>query len=199
MKQRCIKLIYNILRHCTIAQCQVGTGFASSAGEAVVKYQTITKKAVERIENMKKLKMLAVALGMVAMVSSALAVPSVELVVYDGAGGSISVAVPSLTGTATYVGSDSFWSVVVSVGTSYPPAIGQGTATSPVMDLSITATSIKDTTTAPLNVYFGASEFGPTTATINATISGHVVSGAGAPVTYKTYYSTTLDALPAIH
>src|ERR1039457_4263542 len=148
---------------------------------------------------MKKLKMLAVALGMVAMVSSALAVPSVELVVYDGAGGSISVAVPSLTGTATYVGSDSFWSVVVSVGTSYPPAIGQGTATSPVMDLSITATSIKDTTTAPLNVYFGASEFGPTTATINATISGHVVSGAGAPVTYKTYYSTTLDALPAIH
>src|ERR1035441_8432640 len=112
MKQRCIKLIYNILRHCTIAQCQVGTGFASSAREAVVKYQTITKKAVERIENMKKLKMLAVALGMVAMVSSALAVPT--LIVTDN-GMQIGAAATSASGIVTFSGSDSFWTVVVSL------------------------------------------------------------------------------------
>ena len=153
---------------------------------------------------MKKLKMLAVALGMVAMVSSALAVPT--LIVTDN-GVQVGSTTTSASGVVTFSGGDTFWTIVVSTGIAYPPATGQGTVGAPVMDLSVQATSLGTTVGHNLAIYFGSDNnaslgganvlYGPTSGHINAMLTGQVASGTGAGVTYNTYFATS-GALPTL-
>ena len=144
---------------------------------------------------MKKLKLLAVALGLLTVTSAAFAIPTQTLYITDGSG--ISVIASTTTGLQTLTGSDGFWSVVVSTGTSYPPLTGQGSVNAPVMDVSITATSLSGSGANPLKVFWGSSDFGPTSGSFNALFSGHVVAGTGQTVTYGTYYSTA-NNLPIV-
>ena len=117
------------------------------------------------------------------LASSVYAIPT--LVVSDGSG--ISSISTSASGVVTITTSDAQWSVVVATGISSPPAIGQGTASSPVMDLAITATYIGNGSAGtPLTISFGADAFGPTAGNPIATLSGHLVSGTGGMVTYST-------------
>ena len=130
---------------------------------------------------MKKLKMLAVALGTVVVTSSALAVPT--LTIWDA---NVTTTVAAVSGIATYgnVAFDGQWSVVISTAET-KPAIGSALA--PVMDLSVQATSLGGGRN--LNVSWSDNAFGPFNADIQAQLSGHVVSGTGATVQYDTYYS----------
>jgi hypothetical protein len=66
------------------------------------------------------------------------------------------------------------------------------------MDLSITATYIGNGTGGnPLTISWGADGFGPTTGNVVATLTGHVVSGTGNPVGFKTIASGS-SALPTL-
>ncbi len=124
-----------------------------------------------------------VAVATMALAGSVYAIPT--LVVSDGSG--ISSISTSASGAVTINTSDSQWSVVIATGTSYPPALGQGTASAPVMDLSITATYIGNGVLGnPLTISFGADAFGPTAGNVIATLTGHVVSGTGNSVGYST-------------
>ena len=72
------------------------------------------------------------------------------------------------------------WSLTISSGATKPVT---GSATSPVMDVQVTAIS-----TAPgnLTVTFTDNNFGPAAGTLNATLSGNTISGA-ATVGYNVY------------
>lgn len=129
------------------------------------------------------LKHSMVAVAAMSLAGSVYAIPT--LVVTDGSG--IASISTSASGVVNITTSDAQWSVVVATGTSYPPAIGQGTASAPVMDLSITATYIGNGVAGnPLTISFGADAFGPTTGNVIATLTGHVVSGTGNSITYNT-------------
>ena len=144
---------------------------------------------------MKNLKMLAVAVGVVAIVGSALAIPTQTVVVYDA--GALDDVFAVVSGTVTYTASDAWWTVTVT-GTSYPPAI-PGNFAAPVMDLSITATDNGAVGGAAhtLIICFGAAGFGPTSGSIGSTLTGQV-SGTGSAVTYTTYYNAA-NLLPVLH
>ena len=129
---------------------------------------------------MKKLKMLAVALGTVVVTSSALAVPT--LTIWDA---TLTTTVAASGGIATYANAsfDGQWSVVISTGETKPAL---GSAIAPAMDLNIQATSLGGG--RDLNVSWSDNAFGPFNNKIGATLSGHVVSGTGSTVLYNTYY-----------
>ena len=132
---------------------------------------------------MKKLKMLAVALGTVVVTSSALAVPT--LTIWDAA---LTTTVAAVGGIANYVNSafdSGQWSIVISTAET-KPAIGSALA--PVMDLSVQATSLGGGRN--LNVSWSDNAFGPFNSAIGAKLTGQVVSGTGSTVLYKTYYDT---------
>ena len=133
---------------------------------------------------MKKLKMLAVALGTVVVTSSALAVPT--LTIWDA---NVTTTVAAVSGIATYgnVAFDGQWSVVISTAETKPAL---GSALNPAMDLNVQATSLGAAAPANnLHVSWSDNAFGPFNADIQAQLSGHVVSGTGATVQYDTYYS----------
>jgi VPDSG-CTERM motif len=132
---------------------------------------------------MKKLKSLAVALGAVLVTSSALATPT--LVIWDTGGGS-SGAILAVSGTATYanVAFDGAWSVVISTAESKPAL---GSATAPSMDLNVQATSL-GLSGRDLHVSWSDDAYGPFNSSLAAKLTGHVVSGTGAGVQYKTFY-----------
>ena len=117
--------------------------------------------------------------------------------VSDSSGGISLTPATSTSGVVTYTGSDTFWSVVVSTGTAYPPAVGQGTLSAPVMDLSIIATSTGAAGSSghTLSITFGADGFGPTSGGFMALMSGHLVSGTANPVVFSTDYATTPTSL----
>jgi hypothetical protein len=142
------------------------------------------------MKNLFKYSMVAAAA--IALAGSVQAIPT--LVVTDGSG--ISQIKTDASGVVTISTSDAQWSVVVSTGISSPPALGQGTAQEPVMDLSITATYIGNGSAGnPLTISFGADAFGPTVGNVIATLTGHVVSGTGNAVGFTTIASGT-SALP---
>jgi VPDSG-CTERM motif len=133
------------------------------------------------MKNLLKHSMVAVAT--MALAGSVYAIPT--LVVTDGSG--ISAIQTSASGVVTISTSDGDWSVVVSTGISSPPAIGQGTASEPVMDLAITATYIGNGTAGnPLTISFGSDAFGPSSGSVIAELTGHVVSGTGNAVGFTT-------------
>ena len=131
---------------------------------------------------MKKLQILALALGTLAVTGSALAIPT--LTISDGV---TSTTVFGFAGTVTYVNGsfDSAWSVVVVTGVTKPAL---GTAAKPAMDLSIQATSLTSFPPRTLTVTFSDNSFGPSPTNIAAVLNGHVASGTGQNVTYNTYY-----------
>ena len=94
------------------------------------------------------------------------------------------------------MGSDAFWNVVVTFGTAYPPASGQGTATSPVLVLQITATSSGFANLHPLIVTFGSDGYGPTAGVFNSLLSGHTIAGTGQSMTFNTFYRTDNSLIP---
>lgn len=123
---------------------------------------------------MSSLKLVAVALGTVAMLSSALAIPTI--VVSDAGGGLDTSAHTGASGTVTYYSSDGFWSVVVVTGQTVPAVAG--------MELSIAATSMPGSSAHPLTVTFSSdySFIGP----LLVQLSGHVVAGTGSCVRNQT-------------
>ena len=104
----------------------------------------------------------------------------------------------SASGSVIYTGSDDYWSVVVSTGIVSPPASGQGTFISPVMDVQIQATSlaVANADLHPLTVTLGGDGFGPSSGAFLATLSGHAPAGNGQPVTFDTLYDGG-NAMPA--
>jgi hypothetical protein len=147
---------------------------------------------------MKSIKTLLATVAVVACAASAMAIQTQTIWVSDGGGGISVVPVTSTSGVVSYAGSDAFWSVVVSTGTSYPPAIGPGSITAPVMDLSVTATSVGGASSSlhPLSITFGADGFGPTAGVFLGLLSGHVVSGTANSLTFNTYHDTSPIATP---
>jgi hypothetical protein len=127
----------------------------------------------------------AIALGAMLLANSALATPT--LVIWDDGGASSAVTLADPTGIAMYVNPtfDNAWSVVISTAETKPAF---GSATSPVMDIMIQATSLG---TSGRNLHFSWSDdaFGPlVNGVVQAQLSGHVVSGTGAGVQYQTFY-----------
>ena len=134
---------------------------------------------------MKKLKILAVALGAVAITSSALATPT--LVIWD-TGGSSATVLAAPTGLASFasVSFDGAWSVVITTSETKP---GIGSATAPAMDLNVQATSLAAAGLGrDLHVSWSDDAYGPFNSSLVAKLTGHVVSGTGAGVQYKTFY-----------
>ena len=127
----------------------------------------------------------AIALGAMLLANSALATPT--LVIWDDGGASSAVTLADPTGIAMYVNPtfDNAWSVVISTAETKPAF---GSATSPVMDIMIQATSLG---TSGRNLHFSWSDdaFGPlNNGVVQAQLTGHVVSGTGAGVQYQTFY-----------
>jgi hypothetical protein len=144
------------------------------------------------MKNLFKYSMVAAAT--VALAGSVYAIPT--LVVTDGSG--INQITTSASGAAVIVSSDASWSITISTGTSYPPIAGGGTATAPVMDLSIQATYIGTGSSGnPLTISWGSDGFGPTAGQVQATLSGHVVSGTGNAVGFTTVASSA-NLLPTL-
>ena len=138
---------------------------------------------------MKKLKVLAVALGAVAVTSSALAIPT--LTISDGL---TTATVTSATGFVNYNNPtfDASWSVVISTAETKPLI---GTAALPIMDINAQVTSLAATPQRNLTITFSDVGFGPT-ASFAAILSGHVIAGTGANVTYNTFYDALNSGNP---
>src|ERR1039458_6387963 len=134
---------------------------------------------------MKKLQILAVALGALAVAGSALA--TATLTISDGV---TTTTVASPSGTVNYVNGsfDSAWSVVIVTGQTKPAL---GSACKPAMDLNIQATSLSSPPTRNLTIItitFSDNSFGPSPTNFTATLTGHLTSGAGQTIAYNTYY-----------
>jgi hypothetical protein len=133
---------------------------------------------------MKKLKMLAVALGAVVVTSSALAVPT--LTIWDA--NSTTTVNPAIVGSGIVAYANAAfdagqWSIVISTGETKPAL---GSAIAPAMDLNVQATSLGGGRN--LNVSWSDNAFGPFNGGIGAQLSGHVVTGTGSTVLYNTYF-----------
>src|ERR1017187_6885641 len=110
---------------------------------------------------MKKLKMLAVALGALVVTSSALAVPT--LTIWDA---TLTTTVAAVGGLASYSNAAfdaGQWSVVISTSETKPAL---GSATAPAMDLNVQATSLGGGRN--LNVSWSDNAFGPFNSVIGA-------------------------------
>jgi hypothetical protein len=77
------------------------------------------------------------------------------------------------------------WNLTITSGETQPAL---GSATNPMMDLVIQASSVA---AGNLTLTFSANNFGPATGILNASFSGHVVSGAGETVGYNVYGDPT--------
>jgi hypothetical protein len=95
----------------------------------------------------------------------------------DNGAGDLNPATGELT-LSTNVG---VWSLSISSGLTKPAL---GNATNPVMDLVVQARS---TSAGSLKYTFSDNGFGPAPGTLNATVSGHVISGAPTTVDYSVY------------
>ena len=131
---------------------------------------------------MKKLKILALALGALAVVGSALAASTLNI-----SDGITSTTLTSPTGVVNYTNGsfDSAWSVVAVTGKTKPAL---GSTSNPRMDLSIQATSLAGLPNHPLVITFSDNSFGPPPTNVQATVTGQLTSGTGQAITYNTYY-----------
>ena len=73
------------------------------------------------------------------------------------------------------------WNLTITSAVTKPTL---GSTTNPLMDITIQAIS---TASGTLTYTFSDNGFGPATGTLNATVSGHVISGAAATVGYSVY------------
>ena len=73
------------------------------------------------------------------------------------------------------------WNLTIASAITKPAL---GSSTNPLMDITVQATS---TSGGSLNYKFSDNGFGPATGTLNATVSGHVISGAAATVAYSVF------------
>jgi hypothetical protein len=134
---------------------------------------------------MKKLKVLAVALGAVAVTSSAFAIPT--LTIWDA---HVTVTQTTATGLLNYQNltfDSGLWTVVATLSET-KPAIGS--ATSPIMDLSVAATSLGGAAPANnLHISWSDNSFGPLNGSLAAHLTGNIVQGPASTVQFQTYYS----------
>jgi len=132
---------------------------------------------------MRKLKVLTVALGAMALTGSALAIPTLSI-----SDGLTSVSLTDASGIVQYVNPslDSAWSIVISTAETKPAL---GGAANPMFDLNVQATSVGGSLPANnLVITFSDNGFSPASGNFQVVLDGHVVSGTGQPVTYATYY-----------
>jgi hypothetical protein len=99
--------------------------------------------------------------------------------VVDNGAGDLS----SLTGVVAVVTNVGVWNLVINVGETKPAV---GSITNPVMDLSIQASSTSASPTL-LALTFSDNNFALTNGVLTATLSGHIVSGAGENVAYYVF------------
>jgi hypothetical protein len=99
------------------------------------------------------------------------------IIIGDNGPGDLNPAVGVLT-LSTNVG---VWSLTVSTGATKPAL---GNSTNPVMDLVIQASS---TGAGSLTYTFSDSGFTHAPATLNSTVSGHVISGASTTIKYNVF------------
>src|ERR1039458_4536981 len=100
----------------------------------------------------------------------------VTSVMFSNSNGIVSYATPSFDGA---------WSIIISTAESKPYL---GNAASPKYDMNIQASSLGSSPTRNLVVTFSDSDFSATSGGLGTQLSGHVVTGVGANVTYNTYY-----------
>jgi hypothetical protein len=126
---------------------------------------------------------LAVAVGFSMSAQAGTAV----LTIYDGVNPLVSVTDNGLgdesgaTGAVVVQTNMGVWNLTISSAIT-KPLVGSGT--SPIMDISLQAYS---TAGGSLTLTFSDINFGPATGTMNATVTGHTVSGAPASSTFYLY------------
>jgi hypothetical protein len=125
--------------------------------------------------------------GAALAVGSNLANAAATMSIYDGVNPLISLTDGGLGDLNSSIGgiilntNVGVWTLTISSGTTKPLA---GSATTPVMDLSIQALS---TAAGSLRVTFSDNSFGPASGTLNALLSGHIVFGAPTTATLSVY------------
>src|SRR5664280_262136 len=109
------------------------------------------------------------------------------LSIYDGANPLISLVDNSpgdfngSVGQMLVITNVGVWNLTITSAVTKPAL---GSATNPVMDIAIQAIS---SASGILTYTFSDNGFGPATGTLNATVSGHVISGAAATVGYDVW------------
>ena len=99
------------------------------------------------------------------------------MVITDNGGGDLNGGM----GQMLVVTNDGVWNLTIASAITKPAL---GSPTNPLMDITVQATS---TSGGSLNYKFSDNGFGPATGTLNATVSGHVISGAAASVGYSVF------------
>lgn len=125
--------------------------------------------------------------GVVVVACSLRAQAAATLTLYDGVNPLIAIAdngsgdlVP-LTGELFVQTNVGVWYLSISLAVTKPIL---GSTTDPIMDLQITANS---SAAGSLRLILSDSDFGPASGILNATMTGHVVSGAPVNQTYDVY------------
>jgi uncharacterized delta-60 repeat protein len=144
--------------------------------------------------DMKSFKMLAVALGAVAITGSAFAIAT--LVISDGV---TTTSLTSASGIINYTNAsfDAPWGIFLTVKTK--PAVGSNA--SPILLLNAKVTSLGFSPVRNLRVSFSDNDFGPApSGFLVAELSGQVISGTGQNVNLNTYYdrSNTTSATTSL-
>jgi len=135
-----------------------------------------------------QIKNLLVGAAVVGMAGVANASPTLY-VSTTGLAGSYTAVATGFGGVATYNGTVGVWSLIITTGLTAPAL---GTASTPTMDLAIQASA---TTAASLFLAFANNGY-TGVGGINASISGHVVSGAQETYTFTTFQDTA-NTLPS--
>src|ERR1700743_480252 len=113
------------------------------------------------------------ALGALLIVSApAFADP--VIIISDGVTSTGPITLAGGSGTYFSGNFDNSWDLVVAAGQSKP---GEGSVQDPNMELSITAHSLGSVNA--LTLIFSDNNFGPTTASMTASFSGHPIAGRG--------------------
>src|ERR1039458_255655 len=140
-----------------------------------------------------KKQMLKTAIFIAALTANLAVFADPTLVISDGI-----VTVGPITGangSVVYVNpvfGDGSWSVGITAGTT-KPLFGSGV--SPVMELSIQATSLGATPVHDLTVIFSDTDFGPVSGQFSALLDGQPSDGPGGTVTFSTYYNSANQVL----
>src|SRR5437588_6595527 len=126
-----------------------------------------------------KLRILAVALAVMGLTRVAQAA---SMTIDDGSG----PVLFTLPGGGSVIGtfSDASWNITTSSGLTKPLS---GSATSPLMTLMVTAARLQNGSANPtITITFSDDFFGPFNGTMQARLSGSVVTGTGGTVNYNT-------------
>jgi hypothetical protein len=132
---------------------------------------------------MKSIKQFIFCTALLGITGVAQAVPTLYVSTTGAAGSYVSLG-SSASGTVSSASSLGVWSFWIITGNTYPAI---GSAGSPAMTLSIQATS-----TGAGSLYIGFADNGYTgLGTINASLTGQVVSGASETYTFTTFADTS--------